>query len=814
LVTGDVTVQATAGFGTAFGPASIDTSGITVTAATSTRGPIINLDLADEGGNIGEAAMVRVKTLNTKITNPPTIGDYTLTVKTSADTTAVTSNTYTTTPPTILPLPGIVERYNSAGVLMEQQTVIATCITNASVGDVIRVGAGTYDENLTIGKSITLEGDAATTIIKDTNNDNTGGMVTISYQKTATTAGAVFDGFTVSGNRTPATAITITGVGVTVQNCTFTKAGAAAGPTATVAQTLVIVNPAVAATTYGNTITNCTFDTTLGAVADIGVDVQNGFGENTTISNCTFTLDETVAGTDDTAILIDDGAAGPPAKPVTVDDCTISGASGVGIAVSTVATGAIASIKDSTLSGLDQALVMGAAGPLTGTATVTGCTIDACGIAVSATLPTGQAAIGVTFATSLKITNSAITNGPNDIIEVADDSENIYIMFNDLSGNAKGIDNNDTDTTKTLNATHNWWGVATGPVAGFNVTAGAVNSTSGYLGAAATGTFATTTAALSGKTTAGVDVSIVTTAGVASAAGIVGAANYASNPGAATPYPALAGGFYDVYVGAPANTTDVVTILLYNSAVTAASEVYVMNPLTGEWTKCAPLAATAPPTQGVNTVAGYAYVTVAGTTTMPALSDLVGLAFAICEAPAVALTAPTIIAPESGDRDVSLRPTFAWAEVAGADAYYFELADNPNFVLPMMQLTGDLGRLIVPYYAYMTELDYSSAYYWRVKAVRGKEDPATDPVTGALLEEELAEGSWASGVFITEDEPEEPTPPVVVEEAPPVVIEPIVEVVTPPEEPITPAWIYAIIGVGAVLVIAVIVLIVRTRRVA
>ena len=53
-------------------------------------------------------------------------------------------------------------------------------------------------------------------------------------------------------------------------------------------------------------------------------------------------------------------------------------------------------------------------------------------------------------------------------------------------------------------------------------------------------------------------------------------------------------------------------------------------------------------------------------------------------------------------------------------------------------------------------------------------------------------------------------------EAPDIIIEPNVEVIVPlpAETPITPAWIYAIIGVGAVLVIALIVLIVRTRRVA
>jgi len=56
-------------------------------------------------------------------------------------------------------------------------------------------------------------------------------------------------------------------------------------------------------------------------------------------------------------------------------------------------------------------------------------------------------------------------------------------------------------------------------------------------------------------------------------------------------------------------------------------------------------------------------------------------------------------------------------------------------------------------------------------------------------------------------------PPV---EPPDIIVEPDVEVIVPlpAETPITPAWIYVIIGVGAVLVIALIVLIVRTRRVA
>jgi hypothetical protein len=295
---------------------------------------------------------------------------------------------------------------------------------------------------------------------------------------------------------------------------------------------------------------------------------------------------------------------------------------------------------------------------------------------------------------------------------------------------------------------------------------------------------------------------------------MIGAAGYTANPGVATPYTALTDGFYDVYVADTA-TTDIVTMMFYNTGVTENTEVYVMNALTGKWTKCAPLSATAPATQGVNTASGYAYVTVKGITTIPAITDLTGTVFALVTAPAAAeeLDTPTILAPEAGATDVDLSPTFSWSAVDDADGYYFELADNANFVAPLVRLTGDLGRLIVTAYHYAPELEYSSAYYWRVKAVSGTEEA-----------ENLKEGSWASSVIVTMDEPEEPEPPIVVEEVQPPdivieqtpapVIQPIVEVVTPPETPITPAWIYAIIGVGAVLVIALIVLVVRTRRVA
>ena len=731
------------------------------------------------GDAIGQNATVLIKITN-GITNPTTPGAYTLTVNTSKETTAVTSAAYTITGPSILPLPGVVERYNSAGILMSLSYSLQPTIALASAGDVIRVGAGAYDEDLTINKSITLIGDAATTIIKDTNGDTTGGTVTISFQQTSLLAGVVFDGFTVMGDLGGAPALSITGIGVTVQNSVFTKAGTA---TTAVAQTMVTVNPAVAATTYGNTITNCIFDTTLGATTDTGISVQATNGENTTVSGSTFSVDGL-----DTAIAIADGTA---LYPVKVTDCTIGGVSGNGVVVTTAGT--VASITDSTLSNLSRALSV-----TLGNVTVSGSTIDTCGLAQTTTVA-AQAAIIVNSTASLNMTSNTISNSPNEIIEVTANSNLVNMIFNNLTGNALGVDNNDI-AANTLNATHNWWGVATGPAAGMNVPAstitGMINATA-YLGGEVTaGTFTNTVGAASllTKTTVGVDVipSAVLTAG-----DIIGVANYSANPQDATPLPALAGGFYDVYVVDAGAAFASVLIKFYNPNITANTDIYVWGTIAGGWI---PVTAAA---QGANLYEGFAYATITAATT-PSIAALTGTPFALVEAPLAALTAPALQAPLVDDDTVSLTPTFAWEPAPGAAGYYFQLADNAYFVTPLVKLDGDLVRLNVTAYAYVPELDYSTAYYWRVKAV-----------SGTIAAGDLAESAWASRVFTTIAEPVEPTPPIVVEEAPPVVIEtPDVIVTLPAETPITPAWIYVIIGVGAVLVIALLVLIVRTRRVA
>ena len=794
MAAADVLIECTAGLG---GGSITPAAAVSVAAATGTYPAAQTLTITPSAGVIIGAGSIVQLTIGSAatayVTNPPTIGTYSLTVATQTGATppvaieaAVTSVAYSIAAPTILPLPGVVERYNSAGVLMEQTNILQTALTNSAAGDSILVGAGTYDEAITIATSVTVTGNAATTIIKDTNGSGgTDGTVTINFVGTATT-GAVFDGFTVMGNIVAADALSITGHKVTVRNCIFTKAGTA---TTAVAQNMVNYAPA-ALPTLASTITNCTFDTTLGTVVDNGILVAataNAIG--LTVSGCTFTVDGAIA-LEDSAV--NTAGQGTALLPITISGNTIAGASGIGVTV----TAGTATVSDNTFSGLNQALTI-----VAGTATIKGNTINNCGLVVSTTATVGKAAIGVTSLTALSITNNTITNCPNDIIEIAvttADSSLINMMFNNLTGNAIGIDNNDTTTTHTLNATHNWWGAATGPATGFNLTDGAVNDTTGYLGGAATGSFTNTVGAVSllTKTTVGVDV----TPNAALLAGdIIGVANYAANPQAATPLPAIAGGFYDVYVEETTATFTSVLIKFYNANITANTTIYVWGTIAGGWV---PVTVAA---QGVNLYEGFAFATITSTTT-PSIVSLAGTPFALCTAASATLTTPTLLAPETGDDTVSLTPTFAWGAVTGAAGYYFELADNANFVAPLVKLDGDLGRLIVTAYHYAPELEYSTAYYWRVKAVSG--------TVGAG---DLAQSVWASGVIITMDVPEEATPPVVIEQqpaAPAPIIKPIVEVVTPAATPITPAWIYAIIGVGAVLVIAVIVLIVRTRRVA
>ncbi|MCK4863407.1 MAG: hypothetical protein KAS25_03875, partial [Dehalococcoidales bacterium] len=163
-----------------------------------------------------------------------------------------------------------------------------------------------------------------------------------------------------------------------------------------------------------------------------------------------------------------------------------------------------------------------------------------------------------------------------------------------------------------------------------------------------------------------------------------------------------------------------------------------------------------------------------------------------------AASVPSIASPENGGTIDSTSPAFSWTPAAGATMYQFQLSTTPDFATTLVD-----EQLAAAGIAPAVTLDRGTTYFWRVKALQ--------PV----------DGDWSTVAnFIVAEAAAAPPPPVVVETTPaPVINIPaappatVVEIPpAPPVEQIAPAYIWAIIIIGAVLVIAVIVLIVRTRR--
>ncbi|MFC1862062.1 WD40/YVTN/BNR-like repeat-containing protein [Chloroflexota bacterium] len=157
--------------------------------------------------------------------------------------------------------------------------------------------------------------------------------------------------------------------------------------------------------------------------------------------------------------------------------------------------------------------------------------------------------------------------------------------------------------------------------------------------------------------------------------------------------------------------------------------------------------------------------------------------------------------PETGATDVSVMPTFVWSAYEGAIGYEIMVAEDSTFAIV------DFSRSVdKPFFQSEEALANSTTYYWRV---RGVTSISTDPKKAA------PGGPWVSGIFTTAGKPaaaEEPLVIVTEKPAPPPQIVKV-EVPVPQPQPIPSYLLWVIIGIGAVLVIALIVLIVRTRRV-
>jgi hypothetical protein len=148
---------------------------------------------------------------------------------------------------------------------------------------------------------------------------------------------------------------------------------------------------------------------------------------------------------------------------------------------------------------------------------------------------------------------------------------------------------------------------------------------------------------------------------------------------------------------------------------------------------------------------------------------------------------PVNMVPVNGMQDAPLMPSFMWSDVSGATNYTFELSTDPTFATTV----GTASTTVNAYTWAGDDLLTDQDYYWRVRAYNSS--------TGGVSD-------WCLSNFHTRVAP---TDPVVVTQT----TTNITLTQQPAETPETPAYIWIIIVIGAILTIAVIVLIVRTRRV-
>jgi hypothetical protein len=135
-----------------------------------------------------------------------------------------------------------------------------------------------------------------------------------------------------------------------------------------------------------------------------------------------------------------------------------------------------------------------------------------------------------------------------------------------------------------------------------------------------------------------------------------------------------------------------------------------------------------------------------------------------------------LLSPNNGCSGCKVKPaSFSWSPWKEATKYQFDLSKDSEFKqLVVTATTTTTG------YEYNGTLDYSTNYFWRVKAleVNGQNIPSDWSATFSF-QTELAPA------------PEKPAP----------------------SEPATPLWVWVIIAIGAILVIVTLILIFKTRRV-
>jgi len=775
----NVRMEALAGIGgVAFGPLAVPAA-VTVTG-TFPNPQTMTITLAAPQ-NLGAGALIGITI--TGVTNPSTPGDYSVTVSTQTAglipiEAGVKSALFAIRAPGLTPLPGVVTAYNSAGIPMAQSTSIQTACDNAGAGGRVEVGPGTYDEviNLNLAsharQTIVGIGDPGTCIISDADMSVTGGTVTVNVAGLAALGGVTLENLTITPNAfiPQATMVTLGAAAtyVTIKDCTI-----ASGTTSAVTINLA------AAGAEGHKIQNCTITAQHATAARIGI-IANG---QVAVSDTTINVGASALTQ---AITSSSGAA--PFTPTSVTGCTITGSSGNGIAV----TGGVATIKDSTLSTLTTALAVTA-----GAVTVDGNTIDGCG---SSVIASGVDAIEIAGGV-VNMYNNTVSNSASANYAMAVVAGTVTAHFNNITDNAKNI-----SAGLAVAASHNWWGSVDGPAFGSVVGAG-VTTTAPVLGASITDAeVAFARNSLLTKNTLGVDVTCLNATGAPAGAATItiGISKYSANPVVSAPIIVGTGSvvaYYDLYVVdtsiAAATLTSAVQIKIYG-AVSPYTKLYYAGGLGQQWGE--PTTATGAPAWGVNVAGGYVYLTVTGGS--PSILGLSGTPFVLLEDKTVA--PPVLSEPTVGEYDIAIEPMFTWGTVPGAIRYEITLSEDPTFNIIEWSYNVDQS-----FYKADEALRYDTTYYWRVRGVLAEPYSAGPTwITPST--------PWATGIFTTESEAVEAPETIVVEPPKPEVnVEiPPTQITVEPSSPVIPNYmLWIIIAVGAVLVIALIVLIVRTRRV-
>jgi hypothetical protein len=161
------------------------------------------------------------------------------------------------------------------------------------------------------------------------------------------------------------------------------------------------------------------------------------------------------------------------------------------------------------------------------------------------------------------------------------------------------------------------------------------------------------------------------------------------------------------------------------------------------------------------------------------------------------------LSPANGASGVATTAAITWGAVVGASAYNFKISTDPSFATVVDSKDGLTTTAYVPAKA----LDAGKTYFWEVQSVSGTATSSWIVSAFTTAAAGTGPGATATGPVIT---------PVITFTVPPAATPTYTFTVpaggnnTPNS---TPGYIWVIIVIGAVLVIAVIVLIVRTRRV-